>query len=529
MQNIEEIFLTAFALHQQGEVEQAKALYETILQSEPHHFDALHMLGVAITNEDPARAVDLLSQALALNSGVAECFNNAANAILKMGQYPLALECAHHAIALNAGHWQAFANGAEALRNMQRQTEAMEWINQALELAPDNANLYSNRGNLNEELCEYEKALLDIGTAIELDPNDARFYVNRGIVYQSLNLIYPAIADQEKAIALNPELAVAHMRLARLLLLKGDYLAGWGQYDWRWKQTILSTQPLLSSKPTWLSDDAKASSLRVLVWAEQGLDDQIFFGGLLPEMQALAPHVLVQMDQRLIPLFARSMPEITFYPTGTPIDESLYDAHIPMGDLGRLFRNQMDDFLNIKTHYLTSDLQTTKAIQEKITSPEELLIGIAWKGQNRSAGVQNVLDLSQLIAAFNFPGVRFVSLQEGDVDAEIAGVHQEHMIGVMPYQQVGQDLDTLASVISSCDLVISVDNATAHLAGALHVPCWLILPKAPNWHWLSGVYLSPWYPSLRLYRQQAVGQWGSVLQDIREDIIPLLKAPAQYN
>ncbi len=521
-------FQQAFTLHQQGEVGQAKSLYEDILQKDPNHFDALHMLGVAVTDEDPSRAVQLLSRALEINSKMPECFNNAAHAIMRLGQYELALECVRQAIALKSDYWQAFANGAECLRNLQRQNEALECINAAIHLAPDVAKLYSNRGNLYEEQWQYEQALIDFGTAIELDPHDPQFYVNRGNVYQSLNLIYPAIEDQEKATKLNPLLGEAQANLAMLYLLNGNYQSGWGKYGWRWKRAILDSEPLQTTKPAWQKgNEAK----RVLVWGEQGVGDHIFFGNLLLEMQKLVPDLLVQIDERLIPLFERSMSGISFYPSNRVIEESRYDAHLAMGDLPGLFRNHLDDFLNAKTQFLQANSHKTNAIKEELSSPGELLIGISWKSKNLQSGAKRTMGLNDFVSAFNMPGIRFVNLQYGNVDTEIAELKKQYLVDVTQYKKVDNqtNLDGLASLISACDLIISADNTTVHLAGALNIPCWVLLPLSPSWRWLSGVTLCPWYPSLRLYRQEQLGQWDDVFKKIREDLMPLLKMPTQYN
>ena len=524
-------FEKAFIFHQQGEIEQAKLLYEDILQNDPHHFDALHMLGVAVTDEDPSRAVQLLSKALEINSTMPECFNNAAHALMKLGQHALALECCRHSIALEGGNWTTYANAAEALRNLQRQEDALVSINAAISIAPTMAKLYSNRGNLFKELGQYEQALLEYQTAIELDPEDATFYVNRGLAYQDLNLIYPAIESQEKAIALDPLLGAAHDNLAKLYLLNGNLQSGWGMYHWRWKGLGLTTQPLKTSRPQWYKS---STAKRLLVWAEQGASEHILFGSLLLEMQRLVPNLLVQIDSRLIPIFVRSMPEITFYSATEIVDESLYDAHIPLGNLPGLFRNQIDDFLNVKLQYLRPKFEQRNLIKETLAKQDELLIGIAWKDDGSSSNKGNKannLELTQLVSSLNMPGIKFINLQQGISNQELADLQSKLMIQVYGYEQLNSSLglDDLAALVSACDLIISVDNEVTHLAGAMNIPCWVLLPKAPHWRWLSGVTLSPWYPSLRLYRQEQQGVWEDSLNKIRHDLVPLLKQSTQYN
>ena len=521
-------FEIAFDLHEKGNIDQAKVLYESILQNDPHHFDALHMLGIVVTDDDPLRAVQLLSKALEINSTIPECFNNAANALMKLGQHALALECCRHAIVLEGGNWMAYANAAEALRNLQRQEDALASINAAISISPTMAKLYSNRGNLFKELGQHEQALLEFQTAIELDPEDATFYVNRGLTYQALNLIYPAIDDQEKAIVLDPHLGPAHDNLAKLHLLNGHFQSGWGMYHWRWEGRGLKTQALITDKPEWQKGSL---AKRVLVWAEQGASEHILFGSLLLEMQRLVPNLLVQVDARLIPLFERSMPEITFYAATETVDESLYDAHLALGDLPGLFRNDLDDFLNVKLQYLKPKFEQRASIREALANEDEFLIGIAWRDEGNPHNKSKNIDLIQLVSVLNIPGIKLVHLQQGIIDQELADLQSKLMVQIYGYQQVNESsgFDDLASLVSACDLVISTDNIVADIAGAINLPCWVLLPKAPQWRWLSGVTLSPWYPSLRLYRQEQQDHWDDPLGKICNDLVPLLKRSTQYN
>jgi hypothetical protein len=351
------------------------------------------------------------------------------------------------------------------------------------------------------------------------------------LAYQDLNLIYPAIESQERAIALDPHLGAAHDNLAKLYLLNGNLQSGWGMYHWRWKGLSLTTQPLKTSRPQWHKG---STAKRLLVWAEQGASEHILFGSLLLEMQRLVPNLLVQVDPRLIPIFERSMPEITFYSATETVDESLYDAHIALGDLPGLFRNQIDDFLNVKLQYLKPKFEQRNLIKETLAKQDELIIGIAWKDDGSSSNKGNKannIELTQLVSSLNMPGIKFVNLQQNISNHELADLQSKLMIQVYGYEQPNHSVgfDDLAALISACDIIISVDNEVAHLAGAMNIPCWVLLPKAPHWRWLSGVTLSPWYPSIRLYRQEQQGVWDDPLDKIRHDLVPLLKQSTQYN
>jgi len=518
----------ALELIEQGHLNQAKLIYEGILQDDPHQFDALYMLGALLTNEDPNRSIQLLSKAIEINPHVPECFVSAASALIQLEKYQLAIDCCQQALSLRANSWEANANLSAAFYHLKRWNESLIYSNIAISLQPQIAKLYSNRGNVLQELFLYDQALEDFGVAIELDPSNPQFYLDRSKAYHALQLTHFAIEDLQKVIMIEPLFPEAQIFLAQLYLLSGSYQLGWNKYDWRWQYKDSDLQPLISKNPRWVPG---SNFSRVLIWAEQGVGEHIFFGGLLPEMKKLVSDLIVQVDLSLISLFQRSMPDITFYSTKQIINEELYDAHLPMGDLAGLFRNHLDDFCNVKTQFLLANQQQTASIKEALSNKDEILIGISCKQESSQSNVNEVLDLSRFINTLNIPGVKFVSLEADDHDVQIQELRKQSLIELIQRSQLEnqRNLDDLAALISVCDLVISVDNLIVHLAGALNKPCWVLLPKTPNWRWLLNVNLSPWYPSLRLCRQTVDDQWDDVLQKIRSDLMPLLSSSTHYH
>ena len=488
--NIEESFQEAFAHHQQGKVELAKRTYESILLIEPNHFNSLHMLGVALTDENPSLAVAMISKAIEIDPTFTECFNNAATALIKLEQYSLAIDCCNQAIALKCDYWEAYANCGEALRCMQRWTEALICYDLAIDFKKDEARLYSNRGNVYGELGRHSEGLEDLTQSIALDPKNPVAYLNRGNLLQELDELGRAKQDYSKAIELDPDLADAHFNLALLLLIEGDLNEGWEKYDWRWKRKKLDSEPLVSSKPKWQSGDLHK---RVLVWAEQGVGDHVFFGGLLPKIQKLVPNLLVQLDERLIPLFERSMPEISFYPSNQVIDESLYDAQIPMGDLCRIFIDTKEDFSNTNDTYLYADKDRSSKIRKLLCVDNETLIGISWKSNNKQSGIKRSVDLKDLAKQLSAPGVKLVNLQYGDVAEELAQLKQDQGIEIIQCPEIDNmnDLDGLAALIEACDRVESVDNTTVHIAGAIGKNTVVHLNGRKNWRWEMLNYIYP--------------------------------------
>ena len=495
--NVDASFQEAFAHHQQGEVELAKRIYEAILLVEPNHFNTLHMLGVAITDENPSVAVAMISKAIEIDPTFVECFNNAANALIKMEQYSLAIDCCNQAISLKGDYWEAYANRGEALRNLQRWTEALISYDLAIDFKKDEARLYSNRGNVYGELGRLEEGLADLNQSISLDPSNPEAYLNRGNIHQELGQLELAKLDYSKAIGLAPNLADAHFNLSLLLLLEGNLEEGWARYDWRWRRKKLDSDPLISEKPKWQKGDKYD---RVLVWAEQGVGDHIFFGSLLPEMKQLVPNLLVQIDERLISLFQRSMPGIEFHPSNQPIDESLYDAHLPMGDLGKIFRSKKEDFAIRKDAFLVADKERARKIRQSLCKDNETLIGISWKSKNKQSGSKRSLELKEFAEKLSVPSVKLVNLQYGDVKEELDQLKHDHGIEIHQYADIDNtnDLDGLVALIEACDKVESVDNTTVHISGALGKKTVIHLNGRKNWRWMNSNERHPWYQDVIL-------------------------------
>jgi hypothetical protein len=307
-----------------------------------------------------------------------------------------------------------------------------------------------------------------------------------------------------------------------LKILIGDYEEGWKLYEWRWKKDTLDALPPVTNKQQWKFGD---QSNRLLIWGEQGVGDQIFFGGLIPEMSNLVQETLVKIDSRLIPVFSRSMPGIQFFPNEQDVAEDIYDTHIPMGSLGGHLRNSLDDFKKTKNRYLMSDSNRTDRLHNELSHNGNLICGISWKSKNEKTGSNTRLSLKNLSSIFSEKNVTLVNLQYGDVKDEIENLKLQDNIEVLQCSSVDNfnDLDGLASLIDACDLVVSVDNITVALSCALGKPSWILLPFAPNCRWMIDRTDSPWYPSATLFRQPVIGDWDSVISELATKLQTWLK------
>jgi hypothetical protein len=262
--------------------------------------------------------------------------------------------------------------------------------------------------------------------------------------------------------------------------------------------------------------------LRVLVWAEQGVGDEVMFGTMLGEFRGWCGELLVEVDARLRGLFERSFGEgVRFFSRGEAIDEDLYDVQIPMGSLGLHLRPDEASFRSGSGGYLKADEERGRRLRESLgLAAGERLVGLSWRSSSAKTGAKRSVPLVDLVRALRGEGVRFVNLQYGAVGEDLAQVEQELGERVLECEglDVMNDLDGLSSLIVSCDEVVTVGNATAHLAGALGKDAEVLLPYVAEWRWMHEGERSVWYESLHLLRQQQRAQWDEVLVRCRREI-----------
>ena len=550
------------ALHQQGNFSEAQVIYEQILMGKPDHFDALQLLGVLFAQvKKYSQSVEFLSKALEINPNHAGAFSNRGIALKELKQFDEALASYDQAIAVKPDYLDAYSNRGNllmelsrfdealvsydqaikinpdyaesygyrgiTLKKLNRFDEALASYNQAIKINPDYAEAYSNRGNVLNELNRFDEALASYDQAIKINPDYAEAYHNRGTILQELRQFDEALASYGQAIKINPDYVDAHWNAAICNFIKGNFKTGWIEYEWRWKHFECDSERLNTNRPIW---DYKKTEQRLLVWAEQGIGDHILFGGLFSELLEDVPNLLVQIDQRLIPIFIRSFPKIKFYPSknlapnsNSKIPESDYDIHLPIGSLGKYLRNDKKDFLPTRNTYLKDDELKTARIKKDLialASSNNKLCGISWKSKSTFTGHQKSTTLKYFIKTLDLEGYTFVSLQYGKTKDEIKEVRNELGVNIISYEEVDNflDIDGLSSLIQACDKVITVDNITSQLAGALGKQTHILLTFNPWWCWMLERNDSPWHPSIKLYRQDKINDWDSAFKKLKADL-----------
>jgi hypothetical protein len=274
------------------------------------------------------------------------------------------------------------------------------------------------------------------------------------------------------------------------------------------------------------------------VLPEQGLGDQIFYGAMLADLQATGVESFVCLDERLQSLFGRSFPELDFVLPEelTSIDSSkqLFGAQIQLASLGRIFRRSTADFSRITSPYLAAnkELISTLRKQQRQDQDANFICGLSWTSANAETGSTKSIKLDDLHPLLKVDGTKFINLQYGDTSEERLRVREQIGVDIVQFDGIDNknDIDELAALISSCDIVITVSNSTAHLAAALGKPTLVLLPHhTPLWYWHLGSRTSPWYPTVTLLRQEIAGDWAKPINetiDLLTNYIPATTKPS---
>jgi tetratricopeptide (TPR) repeat protein len=520
---------------------------------------SFYNFGLIAKNLDkPKQALEHFTKALELNPKAPESWNNRGTIFNDLKQYDAAVGDFDRAIALNPAYTEAYANKGKALTELGRYDEALAAYDKALSLKPDLAEAWLGRGNVFADrkrpddasaaydkalslkpdlagawlgrgsvftgLKRYDEAFAAYDKAQSLNPNLAGVWFGYGNIFTDLNRYDEAVAAFDKAIALDPDMAGAYLHKGLVQLTRGDFAAGWDLYERRFQTPEFRalSQELQHIKVKTRQSRRDLAGKDVVVLAEQGVGDEIMFAGAIPDLTTDARSVVCECDPRLTPLFERSFPGVTFIQREdfrTSV-ESPSDIIVKAGSLPYAYRRDTASFP--KTAYLKPDPGRVAHWSDRLTQDAnaKMKIGVSWRGGTARTRVNDrSLDITSLAPFIDTAGTYFVSLQYGDTRDEIARFNDLHPGNPIhrPLDDI-DNFDELAALIASLDLVISVQNTTIHLCGALGTPCWGMIAWRPEWRYGASRDGMPWYPSVRLYRQRKIGDWESVLEPVLKDL-----------
>ena len=513
-------------LHRNGQLQQAELIYQQILQVDPENAEVLHLLGtIAHQVEKYDLAINLINQAIEIDPNQSSFFNNLGLTLQKQGRFEEAVQAYKQTIDLNSESSECYYNLGITLNDQGKLEEAIQAYQRAIEINPNHIEACNSLGIAFKDLGKLEESVQAYQDAIRINPNHGPTHNNLGNVLRDQGKLEEAIQAYQQAIEINPKFPEAHHNLGTSLFLAGDFKNCWKHYEWRWKcpNTHLSLKERHLPQTRW--EGSGLTDTSILVWAEQGVGDQVTFASMFPDLLQAGARVTVECEQRLIPLFKRSFPEIQFYPQENLPHTQLFDTNInyqvPMGNLGRWFRTDRDSFTRNKQSYLTACPKETKKRRRKYKelSNGRMLVGVSWKsaGPDQSWSESRSIPLNDYwISVLSNQDCYFINLQYGDVKQELELLKSETGLIVYNDQDICtfENLDGFAAQVLALDLVISIDNTTAHIAGALGQKVWTLLPHIPYWRWLQDVEDTLWYKNMRLFRQDRIGDWSKVFQQV---------------
>ena len=429
------------------------------------------------------------------------------------GDFERALRLYEQAIALSPEHAEAHYRRGNALKSLGRLQAAVASYDLAIETRPDYAYAYCNRGVVQQALGLKVEALLSYSRAIEFDPRDAVPHYNRALLLQDDSRWEEALAAYDRAIAINPEFADAQYNRALALLFLGDFERGWRSYEWRWKnaQRLIIGEVRDFSQPLWLGE-ASIAGKRILLHSEAGLGDTLQFCRYAPLAAALGATVYIEVPAALVRILANL--EGVEQPIAKGSSLPNFDYHCPLMSLPLAFKTTLQTIPNT-AKYLNSDQTKVADWQERLRGRVRPRVGLVWSGnRNNTIDPRRTVRLADLAAQLP-RNLQYFSLQK-DVRPE-----DQPAIAANPFITAFDstlDFVETAALCECMDVVVTVDTSVAHLSAALGRRTWILLPFTPDWRWMREREDSPWYPSVKLYRQRVAGDWDEVFTRLAADL-----------
>ena len=515
------------AFKELGELGKSIQTHKKAIEINPDHAEAYYNLGNTYQDlGELEESVQTYQKAIEIKPDYAEACNNLGIAFKELGELEKSIQAYQKAIEIKPNYVEVYNNLGNVYQEQRELELAVQHYLKAIEMQPTHTVAHNNLGNVYQEQGELELAVQHYLKAIEMQPQSAETHNNLANAYQEQRELELAVQNYLKAVDMEPNFAEAHNNLGQILLLLGDFRRGWLECEWRWKCRKFSAGKRPFPQPVWAGGNLRGKS--ILVWTEQGIGDEIMFANLLNDFKRVDTDIIVECEKRLVPFFQRSFPGILFLARENPPNSRLFSSEInyqiSIGSLGQWLRPNEESFNQNKHPYLTTCADKSEQIRERYQqlASGNMLIGISWK----SAGIKERKTLSKsTILKDWFPilsqqNCYFINLQYGDIKPELENfqsetglrIHHDHEIDSL------RNLDDFGAQVSALDLVISTSNTTVHIAGALGKRTWALLPYMPDWRWMLNRKKSLWYPRTTLFRQNTIGNWSDVFQQVGSEL-----------
>lgn len=501
--------LLAYIFGNKGNFDTCHVLLEKSCESNGCSAEALYHLGTShLKKRQYEKAVSFLKQSLQKNGVFFEALHNLGTVYGHLGKTEEALSCYLECVNFVKNSYELYFNIARCFDNLKSYEEALSYYDRSIQIKPDYAQAWSNKGVTLNDLRRYDEALRHFDRAIQLKPDYAEAWSNKGVTLHDLKLYDESLSHFDKAIQLKPEYYQSYWNKSSSLLSLGDFRNGWHMYSFRWRKD--NPDQYRHGKVTELKSVDNLLGKTILVWHEQGYGDTIQFSRYIKNLIELGANVTFEVQKDLLKLFK------TCTNSSLKCDVKNYqsfDFQVPLLTLPKLFNTEIDTIPKPTSIKLASeDILRWKKILN--LSNEKMNIGLAVSGNPKHLNDLNrsmsLIDASPLLKHGKFYLIQKELKNNGDIEPS------ENLIFLG--DQLSDFTDT-AAIIMNMDLIISVDTSLIHLAGSLNKQSFLMLPWRPEWRWLIGRSDSPWYPSIKIFRQKSLGDWNSVVRCIEKELL----------
>jgi tetratricopeptide (TPR) repeat protein len=510
---IEQAMQLAVQHHEAGRLADAERIYREVLAREPGHPDALHLLGmILIQGNRSDLAIEPIRRAIAANPAMAHYHNSLGNALSDMELVDEAIVAFRRAIQLKPDYAEAHNNLGISLRAKGLLDEAVAAYRQALIIEPNYAKAHNNLSNALRDKGLLDDAVAGYRQALRINPNFAEARRNLCGVLQQQGKWQEAMENLRKALALDPGNAIVRWSYANVLLVLGHWKEGWAEFDARLKAP-LSHLDRGFSQPQW--DGSDQSGKTILLHAEGGHGDALNFIRFVPQVAQRGARLMLECQPGLVPLFEGMSGLDRVIARGQPLPA--FDWQIPLQSLPHVLGVTPENVPN-EVPYLSPPADRVSRWAARLAGERKLRVGVAWSGAKHTGWDNRTRSIDVFAPLAEVRGVKFFSLQKGDESREPPppGMDWADFCAEL------NDFADTAALIQNLDLIVSVDTSVAHLAGALAKPVWVLIPFQPDFRWMLDRTDTPWYPTMRLFRQPTRTGWQTPIKQMAQALSSLV-------
>jgi tetratricopeptide (TPR) repeat protein len=505
-------------------IDKAINAYKESININPNHFESYFNLGnIFLEKQEFRKAIKNFEEAIKIQKDDFELLNNLGMAFEEIEENQKSIECLEKSILLNPQFFLAYNNLGLVFHKTKFYEKAYINYIKCLELKPDFVDALNNLGLLMQDLKRYDEAIKYFEKVLSLDSGYIKTYNNLGNIYADLGDFYKAKKYYKESLKIDSSYYESIHSLSYIELLEGSFAEGWGHYENRWfSKNYRDTIRYDLNKNLW---DGQYLDGTLLIWSEQGLGDHIFFGRIVKFLSKLSKRIIFEVDYRLINIFKNffikeKINNIHVKSIDNHSSDNNFDKHIPLGSLAKFFIKTRDDLKNFSNDRFSADSNEKQKILNKLNQYKGLKIGLSWKTLNKDQDYRSAR-LEDLLPLLKLNNCSFFNLQFGDVNNEINSFNKKYDLNIHQFDDINNynEIDKLCALIDSLDLVITIQNTTAHLSGAIGKKTFLLLSKNHRWHWGVNDKISYWYPSIRIFRQKFFNNWKDVVDDVLKEIV----------